>query len=842
MQNKEIKELCMNLLMADSEEEVILLLKSRDYWDDPKVWRLIGDREGNFATIGNQASKPEGALTEKVVNAIDARLMNECFVRSIDPKSPRAPRNMREAVSWFFEGKDIDGPVDGTMGKWDDKRRREVSEGITVSVTGDKRRPCVTISDIGEGQTPNMMPDTFLSIDRQNKLSIFFVQGTFNMGGMGVLRFCGKHNIQLIITKRNPKIIQAMNEQDQSGEYWGFTVVRRQSPPEAVKSSVYTYLAPVGAETEPSQGSVLSFKSESLPVMPKGNKPYVREVGWGSTIKLYDYDMRGFASHACMKDGLLYRLGATLPEPALPVRLYECRAYRGHSGSFATTLTGLTVRLEDNKAENLEEDFPDSVPFKVRGENMVARIYAFKKKRAGTYRKNEGVIFMVNGQTHGIIPKTIFSRKNVKMGSLADSLLVIIDSSNIFYKSREDLFMNSRDRLGGGELRKALEEQLEDIIHRHPGLRELRERRKSQEISERLDDSKPLEDVLRSIFRSSPSLSAIFLTGSRLANPHSQQLGGGNKGNGNGNGKGKGAFKGKTHPTFFKFKKKEYGEIFRRDCEIGRRCRISFETDVTNDYFDRASNPGRFILEILEGDWKEDDMDWSITLHNGMAHVSICIPEDAVCGEKVTAQFTVEDDVILDSFVNIAILRVRPKLEKNGGSGRKKKNGKGGGEGKEPSPAGIELPEFYPIKEKDWDRNGFDRYSACRIVQDEDEEDETKDVYRFYINVDNLYLRTDMKYSNEDARLLEAKFVYGNVLIGLGLIRDYREHEKQIKLADTDRGEGNIIGMLDKEFTIEEYVQQTTKALGPFILPIINTLGALSEDDLVGGGQIGDDE
>jgi hypothetical protein len=841
MENSKDKELCMKLLLADSEEEVISILKRSGYWENPKVWRLIGDREGNFSTIGNQASKPEAALTEKVVNAIDARLMNECLVRGIDPKGPNAPRNMRGAVSRFFDEKEASDTTDWTIRKWDDKRRREVSEGITVVLTGDKRKPSVTISDIGEGQTPEMMPDTFLSIDKQNKLSIFFVQGTFNMGGMGVLQFCGTHNIQLIITKRNPKIIQAMNEQDPSSEYWGFTIVRRQSPPEAVKSSVYTYLAPVGVETKPSKGSVLRFKAESLTVMPVGNKPYIRESEWGSTIKLYNYDMRGFASHACMKDGLLYRLGATLPEPALPVRLHECRAYRGHSGSFATTLTGLTVRLEDNRAENIEEDFPTPVPFKVGGENMVARIYAFKKGRAETYRKNEGVIFMVNGQTHGIIPKTIFSRKNVKMGSLANSILIIIDSSNIFYKAREDLFKNSRDRLGGGELRKALEEQLEDIIHRHAGLRELREKRKSLEISERLDDSKPLEDVLRSIFRSSPSLSALFLTGSRLPNPRDQRTGGGDKGNGNGTGKGKGVFKGKLNPTFFKFKKKEYCELFHRDCEIGRRCRIDFETDVMNDYFHRASNAGRFILEILEEDWKEEDMDWSLTLHNGMAHASICIPEDVVAGDKFTVQFTVEDDVILDSFVNIAILHVRPRLERRGG-GRRKKNSNGGGEGNEPSPAGIELPEYYPVKEKDWDRYDFDRYSACKVVQDEDEHDETKDVYRFYINVDNRYLQTDMKYTNEDARLLEAKFIYGNVLIGLGLIREYREHEKKSKMEDYE-SDGIVGGVMSNgEFTIEDYVEQTTKALAPFILPMINNLGALSEDDVGRAGQIGDDE
>ena len=43
-------------------------------------------------------------------------------------------------------------------------------------------RPCLTVADQGEGQTPDTFPDTFMSIQRNNKLRIPFVQGKFNMG------------------------------------------------------------------------------------------------------------------------------------------------------------------------------------------------------------------------------------------------------------------------------------------------------------------------------------------------------------------------------------------------------------------------------------------------------------------------------------------------------------------------------------------------------------------------------------------------------------------------------------------------------------------------------------
>ena len=64
-----------------------------------------------------------------------------------------------------------------------------------------RQRPSITIVDDGEGQTPSDMPKTILSLHRGNKNSIPFVQGKFNMGGSGVLEFCGvDHNVELVLS------------------------------------------------------------------------------------------------------------------------------------------------------------------------------------------------------------------------------------------------------------------------------------------------------------------------------------------------------------------------------------------------------------------------------------------------------------------------------------------------------------------------------------------------------------------------------------------------------------------------------------------------------------------
>ena len=77
-EDAQAKELCLALIEADTEEEVIRLLRDAGYWDNRAVWRYYGDSENNFATGGNQQSRPDAALVEKLVNSIDARLMNEC--------------------------------------------------------------------------------------------------------------------------------------------------------------------------------------------------------------------------------------------------------------------------------------------------------------------------------------------------------------------------------------------------------------------------------------------------------------------------------------------------------------------------------------------------------------------------------------------------------------------------------------------------------------------------------------------------------------------------------------------------------------------------------------------
>jgi hypothetical protein len=306
---------------------------------------------------------------------------------------------------------------------------------------------------------------------------------------------------------------------------------------------------------------------------------------------------------------------------------------------------------------------------------------------------------------------------------------------------------------------------------------------------------------------------------------------------------GKGVFTGRQHPTFFRFHRRREGEVLARNCELGRRCRIKFETDVVNDYFSRPLTPGRYHVEVLEGPLEGVPVDHSLTLYNGIANWSINLPEDRLAAhDELTVECMVTDDTLVEPLVNIARLALIPKAEheppstgtRQGRSGSSSKGTTGGPGNSDTS--GLAMPTVVKVRESDanWGRYKFDERTACRIVEEAASEDQDESAFTFYVNVDNLSLRTDMKAGSEDVALVEAKFVYGNVLVGLALIHEHRCSGKPLIAIPSEDGEDTV--------SIQAVVDGTTRALAPFLVPMIDYLGALSADEVTGLAKVGDEE
>ena len=77
------KELCIKLMKAESESEVIEILKNAGYWDDEKVWAYYGGKENNWGTTGAQQDLAEAALVEKLGSPISSNRNLAMFSRSL---------------------------------------------------------------------------------------------------------------------------------------------------------------------------------------------------------------------------------------------------------------------------------------------------------------------------------------------------------------------------------------------------------------------------------------------------------------------------------------------------------------------------------------------------------------------------------------------------------------------------------------------------------------------------------------------------------------------------------------------------------------------------------------
>lgn len=784
MTNQKIKELCIDLAMAESEEAVVNILKKAGFWNDPNVWVDYDRNPNNFSTIGNQQSSPDAALVEKIINSVDAVLMRECQRRGIKPDSSQAPKSIQEALKEYF------GIYDGKLSNIDASQRSKLAENILLVATGEKSNPCYSIIDFGEGQTPKRIPDTFLSLNKKNKLNVPFVQGKFNMGGTGALQFCSRqHNLQLIISKRDPEI--AKNENDETKNKWGFTIIRRDNPREGMRSSSFRYLAP--------NGEILMFDSEYLPLLPgEYPEPYAERFDYGTFIKLYEYQLPG-GLKTIVKFDLYYRLSLLLPNIALPIIMYERRkGYR--ADSYHIVMSGLGVRLDEDKSENLEPNFPSSSEMKIKGQEMKILVYAFKKDKREKYTRNEGIVFIVNGQAHAFLPQTFFDRKSVGMSYLADSILVIVDCSKFERRIQEDLFMNSRDRLRDTPIRYEIERQLEDLIRNHDGLRALREQRRREEIEDKLKDSKPLAEILENIIKKSPSLSKLFQEGGRIHNPFKSK-----------DVKTKTEFKGKRFPTYFKLSK-EYPEDKPKNAPINRRFRVQFETDAENEYFNRDREPGQFSISFNHHTIK----DFSLNLWNGLATLTVTLPENVEIGNILHFKTETTDNSRVEPFYNEFYVKVaEPEKPSTGGQGKRKLPPGEEAEGTRKLPSGLSIPKMRELTKKDenWSRHFKEDEDALAV------KDTGEGSYDFYINMDNVFLRTEIKGNTKiDPRLLEARFKYGMVLLGISLLEHFEkktENETEIQK--------NGLSVYDEIFSI-------SRAISPILLPMIASLGDLELD------------
>jgi hypothetical protein len=726
-------DLFISLLTAENENDVDVVLEKAGYGlNNEDVWAPYGGVENNFSTVGNQQTEPTGAFVEKIINAIDAVLMAECFKADIDPENGRAPKSMVEAVEQFFN------VHEGRLENLVAKQQTELAERIGVVAVGEKATPSYLIIDNGEGQTPNRFPDTLLSLNKSNKMRIPFVQGKFNSGGTGVLQFCGRLNMQLVVSRRNPAC--PVRDGDTSGNEWGFTLVRRRRPSDGRRSSTYVYLAP--------GGQVPRFTAdEGVPVLPQKRnsvrpQPYSEKLLHGTCIKLYNFRWK---ARSIATTEARYELEKFLHSPCLPFRLTETREYRANY--YSTTISGVWASVigdpENPDKNKTEAGFPAYGMLNLRGiGNLPYRLVVFKEGLESK-RIPHGVFFTINGQVHGGLPNDFVSRQ-LKFDYLKDHLLVSLDCTQMERTVYEDFFMASRDRVRRDEVYETIVDSLKDELREHEGLRELNAARRKKQIEEAVSNDKETASVFNELLKSDPTLSALFSIGDRLVTT----LGPGPSA----------PFVGRRFPTFFRIANEPKNGVVKR-CPINRTCRVVFETDAMNDYFERAECRGEITTDppsLIE----------QSHLWNGVFTARFMVPWDLEPGQeaKVTVRVVdVETESRGKPFESTFTIVAEPEAEKNSDppppNPAKPRN--------RPQPNGRTSSPRLAIPDVVDEHRPDQPFSSLRIKHNDDSG------YDFFLNVDNAFLLTELtRCKSEDRPLIKFWFKYGLALCALGMIQE----------------------------------------------------------------------
>ncbi|MEH7526704.1 hypothetical protein V7149_26095, partial [Bacillus sp. JJ1503] len=259
------KELFFKFVKADLEVEVTEIIHNC-FMDNSNDWLAFGDNWSNYSVIGNQSSTAEGALAEKLTNAVDALVVKKCIEVGINPKGPNAPKSFKEALQKFW------GVEDGDPSKLDKETEREILDSLVVMATtknlktwkalgANEQELALAVYDDGEGQSPNRLPQTILSLLKGNKHDIPFTQGNHNQGGSSTLMHGGRYSYTLIISKRNVNIVGEFDDMsDDSLHEWGWTLIR-QDLRIGESSPVFTYYAP--------NGEIPRFAEDELPLLPR---------------------------------------------------------------------------------------------------------------------------------------------------------------------------------------------------------------------------------------------------------------------------------------------------------------------------------------------------------------------------------------------------------------------------------------------------------------------------------------------------------------------------------------------------------------------------------------------
>jgi len=777
MEENQSRAIAQGLLLAQSAADVQKIIgdEALEYWfGNPSNWKPYGGRPKNWDIVGNQQANAVGALVELITNGIDAILLRKACEAGIDNlRGDNAPQSMFDAVRMFFP--DV---VGGRISNLGPKQRAELAEkSVIIGVKRAERvngiYPTYTVVDFGEGQLPDNFPQTFLSLSERNKEGIPFVQGKFNMGSTGSLRFCTRSDILLghykLLVSKCP-----------GEKWWGWTLIRVRKPREGEGLPVAEYFYP--------GGQIPRFRADNLSAFGHDTVGLISE---GTVVKLYEFDI-GKGARA-VDFGLDNALTVNLIDCALPVRIYDFDAKpqegKGElrkQGIAARTFSGMNVTLcaDDEQKGSPETEWQQVILEEKHEELGNIKVVATGIKTLKDSLKDQParIFYTVNGQTHAI-ERASFLNTRVGLGDLRNHLIVNVVCDRMDKTALANIFMPDRERKANNNQSRQLEDIVVQALKGDDKLRayaaEIRLRRATEFVEEKEESKELLEDLVKT----DPAIQELFGLGTIL--PEIGKVAGGGD-----------PFVGKKFPTFLKplNLRSEDGNYI-KEVPINAVRRIECGTDAENEYLSRIDSPGETWCSLPPG-----EMPHSVKLRNGIASFTIKVPKDAMPGDSryVELGFLDNGSNIVPLKFGVLVRYVNAEQTNTAKTGKKTDT-------KDKVNESLSLPRFEWVAEADWGEHEFDENSGAYVSIGERA--------TVFINRDNKSLRyMRLKEKDEAAqRVYEAMFKYGLGIFTLSIHRKALEAENE--------GEHSVT--LDAEGT----VKLATGAIAPHIMTVIKRLG-----------------
>ncbi len=297
---------------------------------------------------------------------------------------------------------------------------------------------------------------------------------------------------------------------------------------------------------------------------------------------------------------------------------------------------GVTVwdRLSSWSSSKLEEGFEEGASISIKldsGETIPAEVRVFKALKIADDedQPQTGLRALINGQSHAKRDAQFFRTKAVDKEHIAGSILVTLDCTELGQDSRNALFMNNRETFREDPLLLELFRKLQKELHDHEGLEQLNLKRYEEKVKDAVNDEQGIT-ALEELLSTDPTLADLFgsMTSGKVAAKTATDGTGGKL-----PGKPE-PFKGFEFPTF----------IHRRDdstsvhVEIprGSTSRITFRTDVKNNYFSRKKFRGTCEFK--------GDFEPTFHLFNGVLTFTCTISKQSEVGAQLSTRALITDN------------------------------------------------------------------------------------------------------------------------------------------------------------------------------------------------------